>query len=229
MIYCFDIDGTICTLREDSDYYNAEPYVEIINKINNLYDEGHVIKMMTARGSVSGKDWTSETQQQLQSWGLRYHELIMNKKPHADIFIDDKAMHINDWHKNKVTGFIAGCFDIIHPGYINMFKDAKNVCNHLIVALHEDPSIEREHKYKPLHTVEERESILLSIKYVDEVLHYKTESDLEKLLIDTMPDYRIMGSDYLEKEFTGKNIKGIEIYYHERDHDWSYSNLRRKM
>jgi glycerol-3-phosphate cytidylyltransferase len=129
----------------------------------------------------------------------------------------------------KITGFVAGCFDLIHPGYIYMFEDAKTVCNHLIVALHEDPSHERPQKYKPLHTLEERATILKSIKYVDEIVYYKTEEELENLLLDLKPNYRILGTDYLDKDYTGKGIKDIEIYFHERKHNWSYSNLRRKI
>ena len=129
----------------------------------------------------------------------------------------------------KITGIVAGCFDLIHPGYVQMFKDAKTVCNHLIIALHEDPSHERPHKHKPMQTTEEREIILKSIKYIDEIVYYKTEKELEKLLLEIKPNYRIIGSDYLEKDFTGKNIKGIEVYYHKREHDWSYSKLRKKI
>ena len=129
----------------------------------------------------------------------------------------------------KITGFVAGCFDLIHPGYVHMFQDAKTICNHLIVALHENPSFERPQKYEPLHTLEERTIILKSIKYIDEIVYYKTEMDLENLLLEIKPNYRIIGSDYLEKDFTGKNIKGINVYYHERKHDWSYSKLRRKL
>ena len=131
--------------------------------------------------------------------------------------------------KTKVKGLVAGCFDLIHPGYIKMFQDAKTVCNHLIVALQEDSSIEREGKFKPVHSVEERKLILNSIKYVDEIIVYKTEEDLENLLNDLRPDYRILGTDYLSKKITGENIDGIRIHYHTRDHNWSYSNLRKKI
>jgi uncharacterized HAD superfamily protein len=100
MIYCFDIDGTICSSVEKSDYLNAKPFEDVIQKINELYDEGHKIIFMTARGSVSKKDWTEETIAQLSRWGVKYHELIVNKKPHADFFIDDKAINANDWRRN---------------------------------------------------------------------------------------------------------------------------------
>tara|TARA_Y100000034_G_scaffold121891_1_gene166688 strand:+ start:143 stop:568 length:426 start_codon:yes stop_codon:yes gene_type:complete len=131
--------------------------------------------------------------------------------------------------KKRITGLIAGCFDLIHPGYIQMFEDAKTVCDCLIIALHEDPSHERSHKHKPVHSLEEREIILKGVKYIDEIVYYKTEKDLEKLLLDILPDYRIIGSDYLERDFTGKDIKNISTHYHDRKHDWSYSKLRRRI
>ena len=91
-IYVFDIDGTICT-NTDGDYKKAQPYTDMIKKVNNLYDSGNTIIMMTARGSVSKIDWTDYTAEQLNEWGVKHHELIMNKKPHADIFVDDKAIN----------------------------------------------------------------------------------------------------------------------------------------
>ena len=80
MIYCFDIDGTVCTSVENSKYHEAEVIPVMLNLINELYDQGHTIKFMTARGCVSGIDWTDITTRQLDDWGFKYHELIMNKK-----------------------------------------------------------------------------------------------------------------------------------------------------
>lgn len=97
MIYCFDIDGTICTLEPNSDYVSAKPFSFMIQKINELYDAGHTIKFFTARGCNSGIDHTELTAQQLRDWGIRYHELIMNKKPHYDLLIDDKAVNVESW------------------------------------------------------------------------------------------------------------------------------------
>lgn len=92
-IYVFDIDGTICS-NTNGDYESAVPYEDVIQKINQLYDSGNTIKMMTARGSTTGIDWTSATQKQLNEWGVKYHQLIMNSKPHADVFVDDKAINV---------------------------------------------------------------------------------------------------------------------------------------
>jgi glycerol-3-phosphate cytidylyltransferase len=230
MIYCFDIDGTICSSVKNSDYLSAKCFPMVKELINQLYDAGNIIKIMTARGSVSGKDWTEITKKQLADWGIKYHELITNRKPNADLFVDDKAINIEDWLKkqNKITGLVAGCFDIIHPGYIWLFKDAKTVCNHLIVALHNDPSTERSHKFKPVNTIEDRKLILSSIKYIDEIVVYDNEDELQKLIQDIKPNYRILGSDYIGKQITG-NIPDIKIHYHNRNHDWSYSSFRKKL
>ena len=97
MIYCFDIDGTICTLTHGSQYERAKPFPDMIECINRLYDEGHTIKLFTARGSVTGINWTIQTIAQLELWGVKRHELIMNQKPHYDLLIDDKAINVEDW------------------------------------------------------------------------------------------------------------------------------------
>lgn len=89
-VYCFDIDGTICT-NTNGDYEQAKPIEKIIEKINNLYKEGHTIIIFTARGATTGIDWKETTEYQLHSWGVCYHELLMGK-PHADVFVDDKAI-----------------------------------------------------------------------------------------------------------------------------------------
>lgn len=98
MIYCFDIDGTICD-TPGNNYESSVPFTDVIGEINRLYDAGHTIKMFTARGAVSGKDWTKLTLEQLNIWGVKHHELIMNKKPHYDVLIDDKAISAMAWRK----------------------------------------------------------------------------------------------------------------------------------
>lgn len=98
-IYCFDIDGVLCS-NTDSNYLNATPHPEAIAEVNRLYDEGHTIKIFTGRGYVSRIDWYGRTVKQLKLWGVKYHELIMGK-PNADLFIDDKATNIKNWLKPK--------------------------------------------------------------------------------------------------------------------------------
>lgn len=100
MIYCFDIDGTICTLEKNSEYKNAKPFSNMIEKINELYEAGHTIKFFTARGCNSGIDHTVLTMTQLELWGINYHELIMNKKPHYDLLVDDKAVNVETWMRS---------------------------------------------------------------------------------------------------------------------------------
>ena len=102
MIYCFDIDGTICSLVKNSDYESAKPFPEMLEKINELYDEGHKIMFFTARGCRSGIDHTILTIEQLEKWGFKYHELVMNKKPHYDLLVDDKAINVEDF--KRATG-----------------------------------------------------------------------------------------------------------------------------
>lgn len=122
-------------------------------------------------------------------------------------------------------GLIAGNFDIIHPGYVRYFKDAKEHCDHLIIALHEDPTIERPNKSKPILSKEERTEILLAIKYIDEVVYYNTEEELWELLSKIRPQVRILGSDYRGKKFTGDDL-GIPVHFHKRDHNWSTTRFK---
>lgn len=226
MIYCFDIDGTICETSEYSKYETAKPYIDVVNEINRLYEQGHIIKIMTARGSVSGVDHTELTRGQLDSWGIKYHELIMNKKPHAHLFVDDRATHIDDWIKTipNTRGIIAGAFDVIHPGYIRMFKDAKLQCTHLTVALHEDPSLENG-KQQPIHSVQERVEILSSIRYVDDIVTYKLEKDFVDILKNGRYDVRFLGKDYIDKTFTGMELQ-IPISWIDRSHNYSATRLK---
>lgn len=96
MIYCFDLDNTLC-ISPTSDYTKSKPIYNRIVLVNGLYDRGHTIKIFTGRGMSTGKDWTNVTENQLLDWGVKYHELIMNIKPHADYFIDDRAVYPNDF------------------------------------------------------------------------------------------------------------------------------------
>lgn len=93
--YCFDIDGTLCEQQQE-DYSLAKPYMNRIDRVNLLYDDGHRIVLFSARGSQSGINWFEVTRTQLEQWGVRYHELILGK-PHADFYIDDKAIHSDDF------------------------------------------------------------------------------------------------------------------------------------
>jgi hypothetical protein len=94
-IYCFDIDGTLCS-NTNGDYEQAQPYVGRIAAVNALHAAGHVIKLFTARGSGTGLDWRDLTERQMREWGVQYHVLILGK-PEADIFVDDKAFNADLW------------------------------------------------------------------------------------------------------------------------------------
>ncbi len=230
MIYCFDIDGTICSMQADHDYTKAEPFTDIVAEINRLHGAGHTIRLATARGNGSGIDWKKITHEQMDKWGVKYHDLCVGKKLGADVYIDDKALHIDDFRNklNKKIGILAGSFDLMHAGYIYMFADAKKACDHLIVALQEDSNRERPHKNKPVQSLEDRKLILESIKYIDEIQTYDREQDLHDLLKNSGAHVRILGSDYRGQKFTGENL-GMEVYFHGRNHDKSTSKLKEKI
>ena len=129
------------------------------------------------------------------------------------------------------TGFIAGCFDLIHPGYVSALKEAKSVCNHLVVGLHSDPSIERPEKARPILSMEERTETLLALKHVDEIKPYNIEQDLLDILKSDDPkiDVRFLGDDYkCRVDYTGCEL-GIDIHFIPRGHGWSATLLREKI
>ena len=227
MIYCFDIDGTLCHIVSDGNYANAVPMTKAISEVNRLHDCGHKIVLFTARGASTGIDWRKVTENQLMSWDIKYDELITDRKPTCDVFVDDKAINALDWRKSScgIRGTLAGAFDLIHPGYCRMFQFCKENCDHLTVHLHDDPSLERP-KMKPVHTVKERIEILKSLKYVDEVRVYSTEKELEALLQSGKYDVRFLGDDYREKNYTGKEMD-IPIAFVPRQHTYSTTALKK--
>lgn len=125
-------------------------------------------------------------------------------------------------------GFTCGAFDLLHAGHAEMLEECKKVCDYLIVGLHSDPNIDRKNKNKPVQTMQERMTMLKSIKYVDEIVTYDTEADLVKLLKTLPIDVRIIGADWKGKEYTGKGLP-IEIYFNTRNHSLSTSELRNRV
>jgi len=236
MRYCFDLDGTICHTPCDPDghnqrYWDSTPFPFMVETINRLYDEGNHIIIMTARGRGSGKDWTELTKKHLSEWGVKYNELEpMFHKPTADIFIDDKGIDVETWKSTQpvVKGILAGAFDLIHPGYIRMFKHSKQHCNHLTVALHADPTTERPFKLKPVQSVEDRIEILEAIKYVDNVVVYNSEEEFISLLKSDLYQVRFLGDDYSTGFYTGKDVD-IPIEFVCRDHDYSTTKLKEQI
>ena len=124
------------------------------------------------------------------------------------------------------TGIIAGNFDVIHPGYIKMFKECKTYCKQLIVLLHIDPSIERPEKLKPILTKQERTEILTSIKFINGIAYYTYEKELVDLIYRLNPDIRFLGDDYRGKTYTGFELD-IPIHYLNRDHGWSTTKFKK--
>ena len=124
-----------------------------------------------------------------------------------------------------IRGVIAGNFDVIHPGYIAMFDECKKHCDRLIVCLHEDPSIERPEKLKPILHWSDRVKILDSLTQVDFVFLYQTEADLYEALVKGEFDVRFLGDDYVGKTYTGYELN-IPIHYLNRDHGWSTTKYK---
>jgi len=125
-------------------------------------------------------------------------------------------------------GFTAGAFDLLHAGHVLMLEEAKTKCDYLIVGLQVDPSMDRPEKNKPVQSVFERYFQLKACRYVDEIIPYDTEKDIYNLLCAIKPDIRIIGEDYRDKSFTGRDLP-IEIYYNSRKHPYSSSELRKRL
>ena len=126
-------------------------------------------------------------------------------------------------------GFTASTFDLLHAGHISMLREAKSQCDYLIAALQVDPTLDRAEKNAPVQSVVERQAQLAAIKYVDEVIIYCTEADLCDIMNMYQINVRILGEEYRDKEFTGRDIcrkRDIEIYFNKRDHRFSTSDLR---
>jgi len=135
-------------------------------------------------------------------------------------------------YSKDTIGFTCSTFDLLHAGHVAMLREAKSVCDYLIVGLQVDPSIDRRLKNTPVQTVVERQAQLAAIKYVDEVVVYTTENDLLDILNMYPIDIRILGEEYRDKEFTGKDEcrkRGIQLYFNKRDHRFSTSDLRMRV
>jgi glycerol-3-phosphate cytidylyltransferase len=134
--------------------------------------------------------------------------------------------------KQKTVGFTCSAFDLLHAGHIQMLREAREHCEYLIVGLQMDPSLDRTEKNPPIQTVVERYTQLKAVRYVDEIIPYNTEKDLEDILTSYHIDVRILGEEYRNKDFTGKDIcrsRGIDLYFNKRDHRFSSSELRQRV
>jgi glycerol-3-phosphate cytidylyltransferase len=129
-------------------------------------------------------------------------------------------------------GITCSTFDLLHAGHVVMLEEAKRHCDYLIAALQVDPTFDRESKNKPIQSIVERQIQLAAIKYVDEIVMYSTESELEDLFLTLPLDVRILGTEYRDKEFTAKQIcldRNIELFYNVRDHSFSSTSLRKRI
>ena len=131
-----------------------------------------------------------------------------------------------------VIGFTCSTFDFLHAGHIAMLREAKEQCDYLICGLQVDPSVDRDNKNKPIQTLVERHTQLSAVKYVDEIIPYQTENDLIDILSMYNINVRILGEEYREKEFTGRDVckqRDIELYFNKRDHRFSSTDLRKRV
>lgn len=132
----------------------------------------------------------------------------------------------------KIVGLTCSTFDLLHSGHVMMLREAKSQCDYLIVGLQTDPSIDRPEKNKPVQTIVERYVQLSAVKYVDEIVVYQTEQDLQDILEMFPIDVRILGEEYRDKDFTGREIckkRGIQLHFNKRDHRFSSSGLRKRV
>lgn len=130
------------------------------------------------------------------------------------------------------VGITFSAFDLLHAGHIKMLEEAKRQCDYLIVGLQTDPTIDRPEKNRPAQTVVERYIQLKGCKFVDEIVPYATEQDLEDILRSFKIDVRIVGNEYREQNFTGRMYceeKGIDLCFNQRDHRFSSSGLRKEV
>jgi glycerol-3-phosphate cytidylyltransferase len=129
-------------------------------------------------------------------------------------------------------GFTASQFDMLHAGHIAMLSEARNHCDYLIAGLQNNATWDRPEKNAPIQSIVERQIQLAATRYVDEIVVYNTENDLEDILLTLPIDVRILGIEYRDREFTGKDIcttRGIELIYNKRDHSFSSSSLRKRV
>jgi glycerol-3-phosphate cytidylyltransferase len=133
----------------------------------------------------------------------------------------------------KRIGITFSQYDLLHSGAVVMLSEAKNHCDYLIAGLQTDASVDRPtSKNKPVQSIVERQIQLAAVRYVDEIVVYETEKDLEDILLTLPLDVRILGVEYKDKDFTGRDIcmkRGIEIIYNSRDHSFSSSSLRKRV
>lgn len=131
-----------------------------------------------------------------------------------------------------IIGITFSSFDLFHSGHVAMLKEAKANCDHLMVGVQTDPTVDRPEKNKPIQSVFERYVQLEGCKYIDQIVPYATEKEIEDILLTYKIDKRFIGEEYKTKEFTGKQLcvdNDIELYYNKRQHSFSTTNLRTRI
>ena len=134
--------------------------------------------------------------------------------------------------EGKKIGITFSTFDMLHAGHIAMLSEAKNHCDYLIAGLQTDPTIDRETKNAPIQSIVERQIQLAANRHVDEIVVYQTEQDLIDILLTLPIDVRILGVEYENQMFTGREEcerRGIELIFNKRDHSFSSSSLRKRV
>ena len=133
---------------------------------------------------------------------------------------------------NKKIGITCSTFDLFHAGHVIMLEEAKRQCDYLIAAIQVDPTIDRKSKNRPVQSIIERQIQVSSCKHVDEIIVYSTEKELEDIFMALPIDIRILGEEYKDTDYTGKDIcmkRGIELHFNKRDHFFSSSDLRQRV
>lgn len=140
---------------------------------------------------------------------------------------------ILDYRDRGKIGFTCSTFDLLHAGHITMLEEASRQCDFLVVGLQNDPTLDRpDTKNAPVQSLVERQIQLSAVKYVDEIIVYNTEQDLRDLLLTLPINVRILGVEYENTEFTGKEIckkRDIECFFNKRDHSFSSTSLRNRV
>lgn len=221
MRYAFDIDNTLVS-TVGNDYASSTPIQHRIDRVNRLFDEGHTIYLFTARGMASGRDYYELTLKQMQEFGVKHHRIIMGK-PDVDLFVDDKAISVQEWdftHSISESPVIwtNGCYDILHVGHLRLFQHcrdlAKSCGGRFIIGIDSDSRV-REMKGvdRPINNQLDRAEVLRSIKGVDGVYIYSTAEELDDMIRVLAPNVVVVGDDYKDKSVIGsQHAKSVEFF-----------------
>lgn len=221
MRYAFDIDNTLLHTI-GSEYKNSTPIQHRIDRVNQLFEQGHTIYLFTARGMSSGVDHRDLTEEQMCRFGVKHHRLIMGK-PDVDLFVDDKAISVNEWDKQNSCSdrpviWTNGCYDILHVGHITLFEHccglATSCGGRFVVGIDSDRRVrEMKGSNRPINTQYDRTKMLLSLKGVDEVYIYDTAEELNDIVRSLTPMVMVIGDDYKDKMVIGsQHAKSVEFF-----------------